>query len=44
MHFPFLKVPPQTLEVSFGQFFCPHCREKTAYKHKEKVQRRVISV
>src|ERR1039457_5741895 len=33
---------PKLLEVSFGEFVCPHCKVTTAYKHKELVKRTLI--
>jgi hypothetical protein len=37
-----IPIHPKTLEVSFGEFVCPACKVKTAYKHKEKVKRLLL--
>jgi transposase-like protein len=37
-------IPAKTMEVSYGEFVCPHCKRTTTYKHKERVQRRLINL
>lgn len=36
--FPFGSYTTKTLDVSFGEFLCPHCKATTTYKHKERVK------
>jgi len=37
-----IPVRPKTQDVSFGEFVCPHCKETTSYKHKERVKRLLL--
>jgi len=37
-----IPLPAKTVEVSYGQFSCPHCGRLTTYKHKERVKRRAF--
>lgn len=35
----YFRASPKVVEVSHGEFVCPHCRRTTAFKHKEHVRR-----
>jgi hypothetical protein len=35
----FIPFGTKTLEISFGEFTCPHCRVTATYKHKERRKR-----
>ena len=37
-----IPMSPKTLDVSHGEFVCPHCKVTTPYKHRENVKRRRI--